>query len=161
MERKVQNVNMSNHHWKSAKYKHVQSTFLPSRSKLCKQSLLCEVGCTKKKFSERKSEMERKVQNVNMSNQLFSQSKKKKVQNLKLDAQRGSSVKASSVQNFLITRCWSTAKGLKEAFKFWLPASKNLSPTCCLSRVSENLFWVCSTARRTRKPLKCFLPNVV
>ena len=78
MKRKVRNVNMSNHHWKSAKYKHVQSTFLPSRSKLCKQSLLCEVGCTKKKFSERKSEMERKVQNVNMSNQIFSRPKKEK-----------------------------------------------------------------------------------
>ena len=37
-----------------------------------------EAGCTKKKFSERKSEMERKVQNVNMSNQIFSQSKKEK-----------------------------------------------------------------------------------
>ena len=77
--------------------------------------------------------MERKVQNVNMSNQIFSQSKKeKKVQNVKLDAQRGSSVKASSVQNFLITRCWSTAKGLKVAFKFWLP--KNLSQTCCVAK---------------------------
>ena len=61
---------------KSAKYKHVQPTFLSARSKVCKQSVLCEAGCTKKKFSERKSEMERKVQNVNMSNQIFSQSKK-------------------------------------------------------------------------------------
>lgn len=135
--KKVQNINTSNQLFskKIAKYKHVQPIFLSARSKVCKQSLLCEAGCTKKKFSERKSEIERKVQNVNMSNQIFSQSeKKKKSENIKLDAQRGSSVKASSVQNFLITRCWSTAKGLKEAFKFWLSVCKTLSQTCCVAK---------------------------
>ena len=140
----MQNVNTSNQLFskkKSAKYKQIHPTFLSPRSKVCKQSLLCEAGCTKKKFSERKSEMERKVQNVNMSNQIFSQSKKKKGQNIKLDAQRGSSMKASSVQNFLITRCWSTTKGLKEAFKFWLPASKTLSQTCCVAKGYEDWFF--------------------
>ena len=63
---------------KRAKYKHVQPTFLSARSKVCKQSLLCKAGFTKGRLSERKSEMKRKVRNVNMSNQ------NQKVQNINM-----------------------------------------------------------------------------